>query len=467
MLSSDRAAAFIGKVFKNLTDKFGIKHIVSSSQHAQSQGLVERANRVILSALRCLPESDQKWDLHIPSISLALKSTPSKALGGYTSFEIVTGRKCRVPEQHNVMGSVGSASTTGGSFDQEMIHLQESLSLSQKFISEAREKYFDSMKSTYDRNAKLQIFNVGDKVLRTRQYFDLKKTPKLMSRLVGPYEIVEKQESFNTYRLKDLQTNKIQPNFTHVCKLKPYRERTPENSFFSDQVGSQTPQHLTTDNEPITDIGIEPTPTPQIGRIPDTDRSVKDSFNQQQPESAHHDASEISLPPTNQSEHNRASPTKNPADMSCRRSARIQDKMNEILKTNQTNYDRPKFYGTAAQTYDVQKDSSFNEPPVNLKQGILKKSVQSKGTPEHTPRFALFRIPGRPTDGNIRTTKIPILRVLHAKKRYNGMLEFHVELATTFKNTKFAWVNEHEIYPPLEGVRSERYPFVHKPHLRD
>ena len=95
ILSSDRAAAFMGKVFKNLTDKFGIKHIVSSSQHAQSQGLVERANRVILSALRCLPESNQKWDLYIASVSLALKSTPSKALSGYTSFEIVTGCKCR------------------------------------------------------------------------------------------------------------------------------------------------------------------------------------------------------------------------------------------------------------------------------------------------------------------------------------------------------------------------------------
>ena len=132
MLSSDRAAAFMGKVFKHLTEKFGIKHIVSSSQLPQSQGLVERANRVILSALSYLPKSDQKWDLYAPSISLALKSTPSKGLSGYTSFEIVTGRKCRVPEQHNVMGSVGNATTTGGSFDQDMIHLQESLSLISK-----------------------------------------------------------------------------------------------------------------------------------------------------------------------------------------------------------------------------------------------------------------------------------------------------------------------------------------------
>ena len=140
--------------------------------------------------------------------------------------------------------------------------------------------------------------------------------------------------------------------------------------------------------------------------------------------------------------------------------------MNAILKSNQTNNDRPKFYGTAAQTNDAQNDSNVDELHVNTKQGILKRSVKSKGTPEHTPRFALFRIPGRPTDGNIRTTKIPILRVLHAKKRYNGMLEFYVELAPAFKNTKFAWVNEHEIHPALEGVRSERYPFVHKPHLR-
>ena len=65
ILSSDRAAAFMGRVFKTLTEKFGIKHIVSSSYHAKTQGVVQRQNRVILSTLRCLPDSDQKWDEYI------------------------------------------------------------------------------------------------------------------------------------------------------------------------------------------------------------------------------------------------------------------------------------------------------------------------------------------------------------------------------------------------------------------
>ena len=113
---------------------------------------------------------------------------------------------------------------------------------------------------------------------------------------------------------------------------------------------------------------------------------------------------------------------------------------------------------------EVQNNPNVIQSPVTPKIGILKKTVKTKGTSEVIQRYALFRIPGRPTDGRFRTTKIPILRVLHAKKRYNGNLQFYVELASAFKNQKFAWVNEHELFPALEGVRSQRYPFVHQPH---
>ena len=160
------------------------------------------------------------------------------------------------------MGSLGSAAAAGASFDQQIIDLQENLSLSQKLVAQAREKYLDSMKSTYDRNAKLQIFNVGDKCLYMRQHFDLHKPVKLMSRYTGPYEIVEKNASFNTYRLKDLKTNKIHPNFTHVCKLKPYRERVNEEIAVrtSDETSGADEVHPGTTPDPNASNNYTPMP---------------------------------------------------------------------------------------------------------------------------------------------------------------------------------------------------------------
>ena len=125
---------------------------------------------------------------------------------------------------------------------------------------------------------------------------------------------------------------------------------------------------------------------------------------------------------------------------------------------------RPKFYGSVDASGEVRNNPNVIQYPVTPKIGILKKTVKTKSASEVFQRYALFRIPGRPTDGRFRTTKIPILRVLHAKKDITENLEFYVELASALKNQKFAWVNERELFPALEGVRSQRYLFVHQPH---
>ena len=81
--------------------------------------------------------------------------------------------------------------------------------------------------------------------------------------------------------------------------------------------------------------------------------------------------------------------------------------------------------------------------------GILKHKHQS----DTTPRFASFRVAGRPINGRARTTKIRIERFIRSRKRRGGYLDFFVELSKPFRKKTHVWVTEFFIQPRLDGIR--------------
>ncbi|MFZ2537283.1 MAG: hypothetical protein WAX04_00060 [Oscillospiraceae bacterium] len=102
---SDRAAAFLGRVMQILEQTYGIRdirHVTGSSRHANSQGKLERVNAIVIYCLRTLPDSNKHWELYISSISVALKTLPSKALVGYCPAEVAFGKVLRLPEQQHI-----------------------------------------------------------------------------------------------------------------------------------------------------------------------------------------------------------------------------------------------------------------------------------------------------------------------------------------------------------------------------
>ena len=56
VLQSDRGTHFVNRVIEDLTEKFRIKHCLSSPYHPQTNGLVERFNQTLCEKLAKLAE---------------------------------------------------------------------------------------------------------------------------------------------------------------------------------------------------------------------------------------------------------------------------------------------------------------------------------------------------------------------------------------------------------------------------
>ncbi len=75
VLQSDRGTHFVNKVIANLTEKFRIKHRLSSPYHPQTNGLVERFNQTLCEKLAKLLEETDQWDKFVDPILMAYHTT--------------------------------------------------------------------------------------------------------------------------------------------------------------------------------------------------------------------------------------------------------------------------------------------------------------------------------------------------------------------------------------------------------
>src|SRR5688572_17352780 len=73
VLQSDRGTHFMNQVIKELTEKFRIKHSLSSPYHPQSNGLVERFNRSLCQGLAKVAETIHDWDKYIQPVLFAYR----------------------------------------------------------------------------------------------------------------------------------------------------------------------------------------------------------------------------------------------------------------------------------------------------------------------------------------------------------------------------------------------------------
>ena len=83
--------------FKNQLKEWGIKHIVASPYHAQSQGALERFHQTLKAMMRkfCLNVS-KSWEGDLPFLLFAIRSVPNESLG-LSPFEVVFGHNVRGP----------------------------------------------------------------------------------------------------------------------------------------------------------------------------------------------------------------------------------------------------------------------------------------------------------------------------------------------------------------------------------
>ena len=92
---SDNGKAFVGDLTKELMKRSQVAHAHSTTYHPQTNGLVERQNRTLVSMLRvyCSRYMDD-WDKHLPQVMGAYNSTEHSTTG-ISPHMMLTGHKKR------------------------------------------------------------------------------------------------------------------------------------------------------------------------------------------------------------------------------------------------------------------------------------------------------------------------------------------------------------------------------------
>src|SRR6266498_5472142 len=91
VLQSDRRTHFVNEVIQELTDKFWIRHSLSSPYHPQNNRLVERFNRTLYEGLAKVAETINDWDTYIQPVLFSYR-TRELRVTGQPLFTLVYGK---------------------------------------------------------------------------------------------------------------------------------------------------------------------------------------------------------------------------------------------------------------------------------------------------------------------------------------------------------------------------------------
>ena len=96
-VTTDRGTQFTGAIWRCMCNTLKIKHITTTSNHPQSNGLVERVHRQMKESLRAR-NAGAAWLEHVPWVLLGIRTAP-KEDSGVSSSEAVYGSPLVLPGQ--------------------------------------------------------------------------------------------------------------------------------------------------------------------------------------------------------------------------------------------------------------------------------------------------------------------------------------------------------------------------------
>jgi hypothetical protein len=217
---SDRDSKFTGKFWKELHRLVGIKLLMSTAFHPQTDGQAERAMRTIGQILRTLVESDQKdWSRKCPMVEFAINSAISDTTG-FAPFELVYG--------------LMPAMMTEPSSNTPFKGVQDFADKAFLNLSAAHDAIIaQRVRQTHNANTKRRTetaLEVGSRAYLSTEKLNLPKARarKLAPKFIGPYLVTSSHSKDSTYTLElppELKARRIHPTF-HVSRL---RRHIPNN----------------------------------------------------------------------------------------------------------------------------------------------------------------------------------------------------------------------------------------------
>ncbi len=229
-LQSDQGTNFTSRLFNQTMAEWGIRHILSSAYHPQSQGALERHHQTLKNMMRafCM-EHEKDWDEAVPYIMFAVREVPTESLG-FSPNQLVFGHRVRGPLDVVRDAWCGVPVNSPQPLLTQVLRTRERLVQAWDVAREHLGRAQRSMKEHYDRRAKYRSFNPGDEVL---VLLPLQGQP-LAARYSGPY-VVEARISDLDYLVSTPDRRK-KAQLCHLNMLKPYFRRDGQEGPFSSAV---------------------------------------------------------------------------------------------------------------------------------------------------------------------------------------------------------------------------------------
>ncbi|KAG1127688.1 hypothetical protein G6F38_013668 [Rhizopus arrhizus] len=201
---TDNGRNFISEAMYVVCNRLGIKKTVTSVEHPQSDGMVERMNRTIKTALATyVEEIPDQWDIYLPFVTFAINTSKSVSTG-YSPFEAMFGRQAKLPGINEVPMTINLSSHNSKTWFSYLSHflpiihnnVRQNLQQSQ----ERQQRYFNK-----NRKEK-ETIKVNDEVYKVKMKQEW-KFPK--PKFTGPWIVKEINKDGSSFKLEKSENNRV------------------------------------------------------------------------------------------------------------------------------------------------------------------------------------------------------------------------------------------------------------------
>jgi hypothetical protein len=215
-ITVDSGTQFDAKTFKDFCDQNGTKINFASIRHPESNGLVERANGIIMTGIMKLifNQPRGKWADELIKVVWSHNTTISRSTG-FTPFKLLFGDEAITPEEAKA-GSIRTAASTEDEADYHVA--KDTIEGYRLQAMENINKYQAETIKWRDRKVRLKNIKPGHLVLRRVANPDT--VGKLQLKWEGPFLVVSSSRP-GSYRLKDMDGNDI-PRSWNADELRRY-----------------------------------------------------------------------------------------------------------------------------------------------------------------------------------------------------------------------------------------------------
>ena len=217
-IHSDQGRQFESEVFQLLCKSLGIQKTRTTPLRPQSDGMVERMNRTIITQLAIFTNEHQSdWDTFLPLLAMCYRSGIHKTTN-YTPARLMLGRELRLPVDLVYGRPPGGEEQL--SPPAYIAQLTDQMRTVHNFARENINDASTSMKTRYDLREQGILYSIGDLVWFANPKRKKKLSPKLQNLWDGPYTVMQK---LNDVIYKIQLTPRARPRIIHRDRLAPYK----------------------------------------------------------------------------------------------------------------------------------------------------------------------------------------------------------------------------------------------------